>query len=183
MKRANTKTSKNVSNKTERKSKEFSEIMRVKKTYNPKFVLVAKLFELHLIAILLIACFLVSKQIASLLFVILVYLTILILSLVLSKKSAKGTYISFGENKVVYRRKFLFRDTREEIKYEDIKEILFQYDVGTIIKFWQKNMNMGNMVIVPKKGNVIFNGIEITNIAPFDKLMVDIKNNIGDKIV
>ena len=76
-----------------------------------------------------------------------------------------------------------YKTTREEMLYKDIKEISFQYDVGAFTRFWQKRMNIGNIVIYPLKGNVLIYGIELANIAPFDKLMVDIKNNIGDKIV
>jgi hypothetical protein len=173
----------NVAKKTERKSKKNSEIMRVNKNYNAKYVLVAKLFELHLIALLMLTSSIVTKKLGTFLIILSLYLLIILLTLLFSKKSAQGTYISFEENKVVYTKKSLFRNTIEEMKYEDIKEILFQYDVGAILKFWQKRMNMGNMVIVPKKGNVLIYGIEIINIAPFDKLMVDIKKNIGDKIV
>ncbi len=182
MKREEIKTKKPVK-KVQRTPKEASEIMRVKKKYNSKFVLISKLFELHLIAILMLMCFIVAKQIWSCILIISIYVAIILVTLILSKKSAEGTYISFQENKVVYRRKFLLRDTREEMLYKDIKEISFQYDVGAFTRFWQKHMNMGNIVIYPKKGNVLIYGIELTNVAPFDKLMVDIKNNIGDKIV
>lgn len=182
MKREEVKSKKPVK-KVQRTPKESSEIMRIKKTYNPKFILVSKLFELHLISILLFMCFVVAKQVWSCILVILLYIAIIMVTLILSKKSAEGTYISFQENKVVYRRKFLLRDTREEMLYKDIKEISFQYDVGAFTRFWQKRMNIGNIVIYPLKGNVLIYGIELANIAPFDKLMVDIKNNIGDKIV
>lgn len=182
MKREEVKSKKPVK-KVQRTPKESSEIMRVKKKYNPKFILVSKLFEVHLISILMFMCFVVAKQIWSCILLILIYIAIIMTTLILSKKSAEGTYISFEENKVVYRRKFLLRDTREEMLYKDIKEISFQYDVGAFTRFWQKHMNMGNIVIYPQKGNVLIYGIELTNVAPFDKLMVDIKNNIGDKIV
>lgn len=182
MKREEVKSKKPVQ-RVQRTPRESSEIMRVKKTYNPKFIIASKLFEFHLIMILMFMCFMSTKQIWSSLLTILVYVVVIMVALILGKKSANGTYVSFGENKVVYRRKFLLRDTREEMLYKDIKEIAFQYDVGTITKFWQKRMNMGNLVIYPKKGNVLIYGIELTNIAPFDKLMVDIKKNVGDKIV
>ena len=182
MKREEVKSKKPVK-KVQRAPKEASEIMRIKKKYNPNFILVSKLFELHLITLLVFMCFVVAKQLWSCILVILIYIAIIMTTLILSKKSADGTYVSFQENKVVYRRKFLLRDTREEMLYKDIKEVSFQYDVGGFTRFWQKRMNMGNMVIYPKKGNVLIYGIELTNVAPFDKLMVDIKNNIGDKIV
>ena len=182
MKREEIKSKKVVNNK-QRIPKESSEIMRVKKVYNPKFVILSKLFELHLIMLLMFICLIATRQIWFILLVILIYIAIIMSALILSRKSANGTYLSFGENKVVYRRKFLLRDTRDEMLYKDIKEIAFQYDIGTIAKFWQKRMNMGNLIIYPKKGNVLIYGIEITNIAPFDKLMVDIKKNVGDKIV
>lgn len=178
----NTKINKNISV-TNNNIKESSEIIRVKKKYNPKFVMISNLFELHLIFLLIIGCFIVTKQFLSLFIVAFIYITIVVISLLLYKKSAIGTYISFQEDKVVYVRKFLLNNTREEMKYKDIKEIAFGYDIGSINKFWQKHMNMGNITIYPKKGNVFIHGIEITNVGPFDKLMVDIKKNIGDKIV
>lgn len=188
MKRENVRTTRNsktkkVEKRTSNTPKESSEIMRVKKKYNLKYVMLSNLFEFNLIFILVFCCFIARKDLISLLTVIGMYIVILIVLLILYKKSASGTYLSFKEDRVVYRRKFLLRDSIEEMLYKDIKEISFGYDIGTINKFWQKRMNMGNITIYPKKGNVLIHGIEITNVGPFDKLMVDIKNNIGDKIV
>lgn len=185
MKRENVRTNraKSVAKNPYSIPKEVTEILRVKKKYNFKYVMFCKLLELHIIFIFLIICLILGKQFLSIIAVLFFYLIIVILSLILYKKSAENTYVSFQEDKVVYRRKFLFIDKREEMLYKDIKEITFQYELGVINKFWQKRTNLGNMTIYPKKGNVFIYGIEITNIAPFDKIMIDVKNNIGDKIV
>ena len=188
MKRENVRTNRNSKNKKVEKRaintpKESSELIRVKKKYNFKYIMLSNLFEFHLIFLLVFICFIARKDLLSLLMIICMYILVIIVLLVLYKKSASGTYMSFQEDKVVYRRKFLLRDTREEMPYKDIKEIVFGYDLGTINKFWQKRMNIGNITIYPKKGNVLIHGMEITNVGPFDKIMVDLKNNIGDKIV
>ena len=181
MKREEIKTKKPVK-KVQRTPKESSEIIRVKRKYNSKFVLISKLFELHLIAILMLMCFIVAKQIWSCILIISIYVAIILVALILSKKSAEGTYISFQENKVVYRRKFLFVNKKEEMLYNEIKNISFTYDPSVYAKFWQKKFNIGNLVIYPKKGNIFVYGMELSCVGPLDKLIEDIKNSIGDKI-
>ena len=180
MKRENIRT--NKSKKIEKAPKEVTELLRVKKKYDIKYVMLCNLFELHIIFLFIILCFILAKQIFPLIALSLIYIIIVVSSLILYKKSATGTYISFQENKVVYRRKFLFINKREEMLYKDIKEITFHYESNIYFKFWQKKLNLGNMVICPKKGNSFIYGMAINNIAPLDKIMVDVKNNVGDKI-
>lgn len=184
MKNKNVRTNnvKRVQKNSENTPKEVTEILRVKKKYNFKHIMLCNLMELHIIFIFLILCFILTKQLLTVVAVVVLYIAILFIALVLYKKSAINTYVSFQEDKVVYRRKFLFINKREEMRYNEIKEITFQYETGAYFRFWQKRNNLGNMTIYPKKGNVLIHGIEINNIAPFDKIMIDVKNNIGDKI-
>lgn len=162
--------------------REVTELLRVKKKYNFKYIMTCKLIELHIIFALFIMCFILRKSIGTALLMLLLYILILSITLILYKKSAENTYISFQENKVVYRRKFLFVNKKEEMLYNEIKNISFTYDPSVYAKFWQKKFNIGNLVIYPKKGNIFVYGMELSCVGPLDKLIEDIKNSIGDKI-
>lgn len=161
--------------------KEKNEILKVKKKYSVKYVLLYNLIEFHLVAIILLIALIASSRILTAIICLMLYFAILVLSMFLFKKSAATTHITFYDDKIVYVRKFLFINKHEEMKYDEIKEISFMNEPGMYARFWQKRTNMGNMTIYPKKG-FILNGISINNIYPFDKIIEEVKNKIGEKI-
>ena len=165
-----------------KESNEKKELLKIRKKYSVKYIMFYNLLDFHIISLVLILCFAFVGKFLSLFLYLLVYAGIVIVSLVLYKKSASKTYITFYEDKLVYERKFLFTNKKEEMNYEDIKEIVFVYEPSFWAKFWQKRTNMINIVVYPKKGNVVFNGITIDNVYPFDKIVVDLKKLIGEKI-
>lgn len=165
-----------------KENNEKKELLKIRKKYSVKYVMLYNLLDFHIISLVLIICFAFIGKFLSLFLYMLVYIAIVIVYLVICKKSASKTYITFYEDKLVYVRKFLLTNKKEEMKYEDIKEIAFVYEPGFWAKFLQERTNMINMMVYPKKGNVVFNGITIDNVYPFDKIAADVKKLIGEKI-
>ena len=137
------------------------ELLRIKKKYSIKYVLTAKLFEVYLVFLILI----------------------IFGALILSKKSAAQTYISFYEDKVVYKRKFLFMNKEKEMKYENIADIGYNQGTSWVTRFFQKIYHFGNIYIYPKKGNLLFNGICLEVVENIEDVANEIKEKISDKII
>lgn len=185
MKRANNtrkKVTQNRKRNIDDSSREVTEILRVKKKYSFKYIMLYKLIEFNIIFLILAIIFILRKSLLSVFFTLFLYVVLLAVSLILYKKSAENTYISFQEKKVVYRRKFLFINKKDELLYDEIKSISLNYEPTWYGKFWQKKLNLANLVIYPKKGLVFMYGMELSCVGPFDKILNDLQNNIGDKI-
>ena len=124
------------------------ELLRVKKKYSPKYILTAKLAEVYLIFLLFIAICFASKKIAYG-FLGMVALILSVLGfLIISKKNAKSNYISFYDDKVVYKGKKLWWDSERTLKYSEIKDITFTQGSSFFEKRIQKLMNLGNIYVV-----------------------------------
>ncbi len=158
------------------------ELLRVKKKYSPKYILIVKMIDWYIIfGILIIFSFLV-KNFLNMFIYILVLLIFMIVSLILGKKSAIKTYLSFYENKVIFKRKFLFINITRELKYDEIKDIVYTQGNSWFSRVFQKKFNFGNIYVYPKKGNILMHGMQIEFVSTLDKTVIDIKTVVGDKI-
>lgn len=157
-------------------------LLKVNKKYSIKYVLTAKMFEIYLIFIVFIfACWTYGTK-KMIIGAVILLIIVALLALILSKKSASKTYIVFYEDKVVFKRKFLFRNTTKEMPYSNIKDIVFTNGTNWITRFFQKIFHLGNIYIYPKKGNILINGISLEVVDNIEKVIEDIRNNVGDRI-
>lgn len=162
--------------------KDTQELLRIKKKYSPKYILIVKLIECYIIFGILIAFSIVGRNFLNLICFVFILILIMLVSLVLGKKSAAKTYLAFYENKVIYKRKFLLRDTTRELNYDEIKDIVFTQGPSWFARFFQKRFKFGNVYVYPKKGNILTRGMQIEFVSQIDKVMVDIKTVVGDKV-
>ena len=159
------------------------ELLRIKKKYSIKYVLTAKLFEVYIVFLFfVIGAIIISRPILIIGFIVLL-IAIILATLILSKKSAAQTYISFCEDKVVYKRKFLFINKEKEMKYENISDIGYNQGNNFIVRWFQKLFHFGNLYIYPKKGNILLNGISLEVVENIEQTAEAIKEKIGDKII
>ncbi len=158
------------------------ELLKVKKKYSIKYVLVVKLIEVYVVFLLVISAAFLYRLVSIGIVSFLILIAIIIVALILSKKSASQTYISFYDDKVFYKRKFLFIDTERTLEYSEIKDIVFTQGTTWYTRMWQKIFGYGNIYIYPKKGNIITHGMTVEVVENIDKVVKDIKTVIGDKI-
>lgn len=158
------------------------ELLKVRKKYSIKYVLTAKLTEVYIIFLLVIAIAFYSGSIGVGMFSIFILFVIVIAVLILSKKSASKTYLLFFEDRVVYKRKFLFINKERVLKYSEIRDIVFTQGLTWYSKIWHKLFKFGDIYVYPKKGNLITHGMSLEVVENIDKVIEDIKNVIGDKI-
>lgn len=158
------------------------ELLKIRKKYSIKYVLTAKLIEVYIIFLLVIIFSFCSGATMIGIFSIFILIVIVFCTLIFSKKSAAQTYISFYEDKVIYKRKFLFIDKEKIVEYSNIKDIVFTQGTSWYTRIWQKILKLGNIYIYPKKGNIITNGISLEVVDNIDKVIEDIKTIVGDRI-
>ena len=158
------------------------ELSKIKIKYSIKYVLTAKLMEVYFIFILVISVAFYSRLISIGIFSIFILIAIIIAVLILSKKSAAKTYMTFYDDKIVYKRKFLFIDNERELKYSEVKDIVFTQGTNWFTRMWQKIYKYGNIYVYPKKGNIFSHGMSIEVVENIDKVINDVKTVIGDKI-
>lgn len=158
------------------------ELLKVKKKYSIKYVLVVKLIEVYIVFLLVISASFLYRLISIGIVSFFILVAIIIISLILSKKSASQTYILFYDDRVFYKRKFLFIDTERTLEYSEIKDIVFTQGTTWYTRMWQKIFGFGNIYIYPKKGNIITHGMSVEVVENIDKVIKDIKTVIGDKI-
>ena len=161
----------------------MNELLRIKKKYSIKYVLTAKLFEVYIVFLLFIAGSVIISRPALIIGFVILLIFIILGTLILSKKSASQTYISFCEDKVIYKRKFLFINKEREMKYEDIADIGYNQGNNFITRWFQKLFHFGNIYIYPKKGNILLNGISLEVVENIEQTAEMIKEKVGDKIV
>ena len=164
------------------KNNEKKELLKVRKKYSVKYALMYNLIGLHLVSLVLILALIFSGKYLQIFLYLLFYFVASICVLAFCKKSAAKTYVTFYEDKVVYIRKFLFINKKEEMKYNEIKEISF-FDGEDWGKLCKKISGLTDMEIYPKKGNILLDGIIITNVYPANKVKDDVNRIIGDKII
>lgn len=157
-------------------------LLKINKKYSIKYVLTAKMFEIYLIFLVFIIACATYGTASMVIGAIVLLILVALLMLILSKKSASKTYIVFYEDKVVFKRKFLLRDSTREMPYDNIKDIVFAYGTNWITRFFQKIFHLGNIYIYPKKGNILMNGISLEVVENIEKVIEDIRNNVGDRI-
>lgn len=172
----NKKISNNENKKTEK------ELLKIKKKYSIKYILTAKLVEVYIVFLLAIIISFYSGEVGIGVFSIFALILIILLVLIFSKKSASQTYMLFYEDKIVYKRKFLFINKERTMEYNDIKDIIFTQGTNWYTKMWQKFFKLGNIYVYPKKGNIIMNGISLEIVENIDNVIDDIKLVVGDKI-
>lgn len=159
------------------------ELLRIKKKYSIKYVLTVKLFEVYLVFLFfIIGSILISRPIFIIGFLILLVL-IIFGALILYKKSAAQTYIIFYDDKIVYKRKFLFINKEKIMKYEDVADIGYNQGNTFITRWFQKLFHFGNIYIYPKKGNILFNGISLEVVENIEQVANEVKEKVGDKII
>lgn len=158
------------------------ELLKIKKKYSIKYILTAKLIEVYIVFLLAIIVSFGSGEIGIGVFSIFILIVIIFLVLILSKKSAAQTYMLFYEDRIVYKRKFLFTNKEKVMKYNDIKDIVFTQGTNWYTRMWQKLFKLGNIYVYPKKGNIIMNGISLEVVENIDNVINDIKLVVGDKI-
>ena len=159
------------------------ELLRIKKKYSIKYVLTAKLFEVYLVFLILIICSIVISEPILVVGLIILLVFIMMGALIFSKQNAAHTYIVFYEDKVVYKRKFLFMNKEKEMKYENIADIGYNQGTSWVTRFFQKIYHFGNIYIYPKKGNLLFNGICLEVVENIEDVANEIKEKISDKII
>ena len=162
--------------------KEEKELLRIKKKYSIKYVLIVKLIEVYIIFLLVILFSFFSNRIGIGIFSIFLLVVFVIVYLILSKKSASKTYMIFYDTKVVYKRKFLSFEKERALEYSEIKDIVYTQGTSWYTRFWQKIFGFGNIYVYPKKGNIFTHGMSIDVIENIDKVVDELKNLIGDKI-
>ena len=162
--------------------KDTGELLRIKKKYSPKYILIVKMIDWYIVFGIIIVISFIGKNILTSIGFILILLFSMFASLVLGKLSAKKTYLSFYENKVVYKRKFLFININRELKYNEIKDIVFTQGTSWLSRTFERIFKFGNVYVYPKKGNIITNGMQLEVVENIEKVMLDIKTVVGDKI-
>lgn len=163
--------------------KDIEVLLKVKQKYSPKYILTRKLFEVYVIFLLLIAfCFSNNNIFQGVLYTLILIL-IIFGTLIISKKNSKKNYIAFYETKVVFEGKVFFKTVKRELAYSEIKDIVFTWGTGWFENFFQKIFKLGNIYVYPKKGNIFSNGMQLEIVENFEKVMEDIKNIAGDKII
>lgn len=127
------------------------ELLKIKKKYSIKYILIEKLAEVYIVFLLVIIFSAYYNQISAIVLSIFALLVIVLGMLILSKKSAAETYIIFYEDRIFYKRKFLFINKERTLKYDEVKSITFTQGVNWYQKIWQKIFNLGGIYIYPKK--------------------------------
>lgn len=158
------------------------ELLRLKKKYSIKYVLLVKLIEVYIIFLLVIIISFYSGLVSIGILSIFVLLAIIIGTLILSKKSASKTYMSFYDDRIVYKRKFLFIDKERTLEYSEVKDIVYTQGTSWYTRIWQKILKFGNIYVYPKKGNIITHGMALEVVENIDEVVENIKKIIGDKI-
>lgn len=158
------------------------ELLKVKKKYSIKYVLLVKLIEVYIIFLLVIIISFYSGLVSIGILSIFVLLVIIIGTLILSKKSASKTYMSFYDDRIVYKRKFLFIDKERTLEYSEVKDIVYTQGTSWYTRIWQKIFKFGNIYVYPKKGNIITHGMALEVVENIDEVVENIKKIIGDKI-
>lgn len=158
------------------------ELLKVKKKYSIKYVLLVKLIEVYIIFLLVIIISFYSGLVSIGILSIFVLLAIIIGTLILSKKSASKTYMSFYDDRIVYKRKFLFIDKERTLEYSEVKDIVYTQGTSWYTRIWQKILKFGNIYVYPKKGNIITHGMALEVVENIDEVVENIKKIIGDKI-
>lgn len=163
--------------------KDTNILLKVRQKYSPKYILTRKLFEVYFIFLLLfIFCFSNNNIFQGIIYA-LILIFIIFCTLIIFKKNSKKNYIAFYETKVVFEGKVFFRSVKRELAYSEIKDIVFTWGTGWFDRFFQKLFKLGNIYIYPKRGNIFSSGMQLEIVENFEKIMEDIKNIAGDKIV
>ena len=163
--------------------KDVNILLKVRQKYSPKYILTRKLFEVYFIFLLFFVFCFSSNNIFEGIIYALILILIIFCTLIISKKNSRKNYIAFCENKVVFEGKVLFRNVKRELAYSEIKDIVFTWGTGWFDRFFQKMFKLGNIYVYPKKGNIFSEGMQLEIVENFEKIMEDIKNIAGDKII
>lgn len=127
------------------------ELLKIKKKYSIKYVLIEQLAEVYIVFLLVIIFCAYSNQISGIVFSVFALIIIVLGALIFSKKSAAETYIIFYDDKIFYKRKFLFINKERTLKYDEVKSITFIQGTNWYQKIWQKIFKFGGIYIYPKK--------------------------------
>lgn len=158
-------------------------LLRVKRKYSPKYILIRQMIETYIVFLVIFLISIMAKRVGYVLLSILLFVAVIVLKLIYERKKAEKTYIDFYENKLVYHGHIMFKGTSErEMKYKDIKDITMTQGNSFFEKRIQKSMDIGNLYIFPKKGNVFTSGVQLEIIAQIDKTVEKILVIVGDKI-
>jgi len=107
----------------------------------------------------------------------------MIISLIIGKKNAAQTHLSFYESKVVFKGiYFMFFKIDRVLAYEDIKDIVFTQGTNWLERVFQKAFNLGNIYIYPKKGNILTKGMQLEIVDNIDDVIKKIEEVVGDRI-
>ena len=158
------------------------EILRVNQKYSPKYILTKKMIEVYIIFIFLIVVSFYSKNVLGVFLFGFLLAVIVLGALIISKRNAKGTYMSFYNKKIVFKGRFLFIKTNKEIRYDEIKDVVFTQGTSFCEKFFQKLFKLGNIYVYPKKGNIISNGMQLKIVDNIDRVIQDVSIVVGERL-
>ena len=51
-----------------------------------------------------------------------------------------------------------------------------------MLNFSKKDLDIGNVYVYPKKGNIIMHGATLEVVENIEQVMADVKNVVGDKV-
>lgn len=160
---------------SENRNQDKNLLLKLSRKFLPVYAIIQ---SLEWIFLGLVVC-IMSIMIKNLLFLIcsiIVFGLLVGINLFIKKRIAVGTKLYFYETKVVYCFDFLFIHKRNELKYEQIK------DIGYNQTKLQKKFNLGVLIVFSKKSGFIFRGIRINDIANIEDTFKKIAQLVGDKI-
>lgn len=166
------------------KQENEKELLKLKRVFSPKYILIEKLAEIYIFFALVIALCFVSKKYVYGIIMILILIGIVFFKLVFEKRKSNQTYMKFFEDRVEYKGKmFLFKTENRVLKYEEIKDIAYTQGATFFEKRFQKAFGFGNIYVYPKKGTYLKHGMQIELVDDIFNKVDQIKNIVGDKLI
>ena len=163
--------------------KKGKELLKIKREFSPKYILIEKMFEVYLFFILLIAVCISIKKILYCVLMIIILILVIFTKLVLEKRKSNKTVMKFYEDRVEFKgRMYFIKAENRVLRYDEIKDITVTQGIGFFEKRFQKAFGFGNIYVYPKKGSFLTNGMQIELVADINSKIEEIKNIVGDKI-
>ena len=159
------------------------ELLKLKRVFSPKYILIEKLAETYLIFVLLIGLCFATKRILYGILMIFVLIIIIFAKLVLEKRKSNKTYMKFYEDRIEFKGSMLLSKVEERcLRYDEIKDITATQGTTFFEKIFQKLFGYGNIYVYPKKGTYLSKGMQIELVENIFQKIEEIKNIVGDKI-
>ena len=159
------------------------ELLKLNIEFSPKYILISKMFEVYLFFLILIfICFSLKKILYGILTIIM-FIFVVIFKVAIEKRKSDMAEMKFYDDRIEFKGKMFFFNVKERIlKYDEIKDITFTQGATFFERRFQKAFGYGNIYVYPKKGNFIFNGMQIELVSDIKNKIEEIKKIVGDKI-